>query len=110
MAYSIENNRIVLTRGDSLRCDVKLYNKDGTEYIPNDKDSIRFAMKKSFYDQEPLLFINIPIDTMILKINAEDTKPFDFGRYYYDMQITKSNGDVDTFITKGIFLLTEEVD
>ena len=66
-------------------------------------------MKKDYYDKEPLLLINIPIDTMILVITPEDTKSLEFGKYVYDVELTKANGDVDTFITKARIDLTEEV-
>ena len=66
-------------------------------------------MKKDYDDEEPLLLINIPIDTMILVITPEDTKSLEFGKYVYDVELTKVNGDVDTFITKARIDLTEEV-
>ena len=46
---------------------------------------------------------------MILVIEPEDTKPFAFGKYVYDIELTKVTGEVDTFITKATLKLTEEV-
>lgn len=60
--------------------------------------------------QVPLLVKDIPIDTMRLTLNPEDTKDFDFGKYVYDIQLTKEDGTVDTFITKTTIKITEEVD
>ena len=40
----------------------------------------------------------------------EDTKNLDFGTYVYDLQITFADGTVDTFISKSILKLEEEVD
>lgn len=53
---------------------------------------------------------DIPIDTMKLVLDPADTKNLSFGKYVYDVQLTKSTGEVDTFITKGMLKLTEEVD
>lgn len=46
---------------------------------------------------------------MKLILDPADTKPLSFGKYVYDIQLTKSTGEVDTFITKGTMKLTEEV-
>ena len=53
---------------------------------------------------------DIPIDTMKLILDSADTKMLPFGKYVYDIQLTKATGEVDTFITKGTMKLTEEVD
>lgn len=78
-------------------------------YIPMNGDRIRFAMKNDYNDETPLLIKEIPIDTMILTLNPEDTKHLPFGKYVYDIELTKATGEVDTFITKAILKLTEEV-
>lgn len=110
MSYSIKDNLITLTRGDTLIAHIEITNPDGSPYTPVEGDSVRFAMKSKVTDTEPLLLIDIPIDTMDLKINPEDTKSLPFGKYIYDLQLTKANGDVDTFITMSSLRLTEEVD
>ena len=111
-----KTNKIRMTRGDTLLAAVGM-KKDGEEYIPVVGDSVRFAMKrpkmtpggKEFADTEPLILKSIPIATMILELEPEDTKPFPFGEYVYDIEITFANGRVDTFITEAPFILTPEV-
>lgn len=103
------NNKITLTRGDSFWAKVTVYDAEGKEYTPQDGDVIRFAMKKHYSDKKTLLLVEIPNDTLLLKIAPEDTKLFDFGLYVYDIQITFADGTVDTFI-KGKIDLTEEVE
>lgn len=112
MSFSVNDrtNRISLTRGDTFKAKVSITDSKGAAYVPNEGDKIRFAMKKDYDDKEPLLLINIPIDTMILVITPEDTKSLEFGKYVYDVELTKANGDVDTFITKARIDLTEEVE
>lgn len=66
-------------------------------------------MKTDYEDGAPLLIKEIPVDTMILVIEPEDTKSLAFGKYVYDIELTKVTGEVDTFITKATLKLTEEV-
>lgn len=110
MSYSITGTTITLTRGDTFEALVSATKKDGTPYIPGEGDSIRFAMKENYYDARPLLVKEIPIDTMMLILEPEDTSGLNFGKYVYDIQLTKANGKVDTFITKATLKLSEEVD
>lgn len=105
-----DDNTIIMTRGDTLRASVTPVNKDGTPYEPQEGDSIRFAMKKNYTDLRTVLVKSIPTDTMMLTIDASETKGLEFGDYVYDVQLTKANGDVDTFIAKARLRLTEEVE
>lgn len=118
MSSIIKGTSITLTRGDTLRVKIGIFSKeDGTEYIPTSGDSIRFAVKHPVFnskkteykDTQPLIIKNIPYDTMVLELQPNDTKPLGFGEYVYDIQITYSDGRVDTFITQAILKLTPEV-
>lgn len=109
MSCTINNNEISLTRGDSLVAKITLM--DGCdEYVPQEGDVIRFAMKKNYGKNNVLIRKEIPIDTQVLEILPEDTKHLSFGNYVYDIEITFANGRVDTFIPNGVFKITEEVD
>ena len=110
MSYSVQGTTITLTRGDTFMALVSITQSDGSQYLPVEGDFIRFAMKKSYEDNEPLLVKDIPINTMKLILEPGDTKALDFGKYVYDIQLTKVTGEVDTFITKGSMKITEEVD
>lgn len=110
MSYSITGTTITLTRGDTFEALVSATKKDGTPYIPVEGDVIRFAMKENYDDARPLLVKEIPIDTLTLTLHPEDTKDLSFGKYVYDIQLTKADGTVDTFITKATIKITEEVD
>ncbi len=110
MSFKVKKNTIYLTRGDTFKAHLTINNADGTEYIPVEGDTIRFALKKQVEDENYLIMKDIPTDTLTLTLNPADTKSLDFGDYVYDVQLTKANGDVDTFITVAKFVLTEEVE
>lgn len=104
MSYNVNGTTISLTRGDSFEATVSI-----TDYTPTTNDTIRFAMKHDYADSNPVIVKDIPISTMTLKLDPADTKSLPFGRYVYDIQLTKGDGEVDTFITKASLQLTEEV-
>lgn len=108
MSVVIKGNKITLTRGDTLKVLVGITN-GGEPYVPEQGDFVRFALKKFVTDDEPILIKSIPIDTMILELIPADTKNLEFGRYVYDIELTTSEGDVDTFIGPETFDITEEV-
>ena len=116
MSSSISGTTIKMTRGDTLNVKVTI-NKDGEEYVPEEGDVIRFALKSNtlksdnsgYKDEEPLILREIPTDTMLLKLDPADTKELPFGTYVYDIEITFADGAVETFITKASFKITEEV-
>lgn len=110
MSFRVRKNTIYLTRGDTFRAVLTITYPDGSIYTPKEGDSIRFAMKADVDSEELLIFRDIPIDTMMLTIYPGDTKNLDFGSYVYDIQLTKANGDVDTFITASKFKITAEVE
>lgn len=110
MSFKVKRNTIYLTRGDTFKAHLTINNPDGTEYTPVEGDTIRFALKENIEDVECLIIRDIPIDTMLLILYPEDTKGLAFGSYIYDVQLTKANGDVDTFITASKLKITAEVD
>ncbi len=117
MAYSINGTTIKLTRGDSFSAEVGIYNADGSAYEPASTDAIRFALKspemtpgnKDYTQETPIIEKVIPYDTLLLELEPEDTTGLDFGQYVYDIELTKADGTVDTFITAAPFVLTPEV-
>ncbi len=112
MSSRVDGKTIYLTRGDTFRRCVEAFlpESETEKYTPTAGDSVRFAMKRTYEDVNPLLVKEIPIDTMVLTLDPEDTKRLPFGKYFFDIEITYANGQVDTFIPKGRIYLTEEVD
>ena len=108
MSAFINGNNISLTRGDTLYLTV-LMTRNEEPYTPIPGEKVRFAMKKKIGDEEPIILKDIPIESMILKLEPEDTKPLSCGSYKYDIEYTSVDGDVDTFIGPANFNITEEV-
>ena len=105
--YKIDGTTISLTRGDSLY--VQLAIKQGTQtYTPAEGDVIKFTIRKT-YSTPILIQKTISHDTLVLHLLPSDTKELPYGRYVYDVELTTADGDVDTFIDRAAFVLTEEV-
>lgn len=117
MVKVVRDNGIEMTRGDTLLLRVKL-EVDGAPYTPMEGDRIRFAMKGAdmdfgrtrYLDDAPLVRREIPTDTMLLRLEPEDTAALPFGEYVYDVQLTRLDGFVRTFIARARLMLREEVD
>ena len=111
MGYALSGTKITMTRGDTLL--VTLVITDGNDaYTPAAGDVIRFAMSKKYKDKagyELLINKQIPTDTLLLELRPEETASLPYGTYNYDIQLTRSSGRVDTFISSQI-TLTEEVE
>lgn len=105
----IDGTQIEMTRGDSLLVTVTVMDGD-QEYTPMESDVIRFAMSKKYKSKPGYeLYVTkvIPTDTMILELLPEDTSDIPYGTYNYDIQITRMDGRVDTFLSSTITLTGE---
>lgn len=108
---NVVGTTIYLTRGDTFRTRVGMKQRGSDEeYEPVTGDVIRFKVKRNYSDAQPIISKVISNDTQILTLAPSDTKPLDFGNYVYDIELTKANGDVDTFIAGASLVITKEVD
>ena len=110
MSWSIDGTNITLTRGDYMPLKINIQ-KDGEPYVPEEGSIVRFAMKAKYTDpdQKVVLVKNIPITTMILEINPEDTKSLPMKKtYVYDIELTDPLGHKYTFLF-GTLTIGEEV-
>lgn len=114
------NNNITLTRGDTLTLKVGLFREvepvpPATEptvepYVPDQSDVIRFAVSKCYKGEigyELKISKEIPHDTLTFTCSSSETT-IDYSVYNYDVEITHSDGCVDTFIS-GKLTITGEV-
>ena len=109
MASYIDGSEITLTRGDTFKTVITINNHDGEVYQPQEGDVVRFAMKKKYKDEKPLLVKILDNEDLLLELTPEDTKSFNYGDYVYDIEITLSNGEVYTVVDRATLILTEEV-
>lgn len=102
------NNNITLTRGDTLTLTVEL-TKDGEAYTPEEGDVIRFALAKGYetdFGYELLITEVIPNDTLTFTLSSTQTQ-LAYRAYNYDIQVTHSDGCVDTFISAKLTITGE---
>ena len=108
----IKGSTISLTRGDTLDAALEILYGDGSPYKVQEGDVIRFALKRRYSDRDSVILKEIPADTLLLRLESSETKALraDWAPYAYDIQLTASDGSVDTFIDRGKFIVTDEVE
>lgn len=106
----VNGTTISMTRGDTFKAIIRILDEHENEYTPDSTDRIIFTAKKSYDDSNVVLEKEIPVDSMLLHIRPEDTKPLNQpARFVYDIQLLKEDGSVYTFIAKAELRITEEV-
>ena len=100
-----DDNRVVLTRGDSCAFDVEIKSDSGGTYTPVEGDVIAFTLKKDSKSSEVLIK---KYGTTIV-FNPQDTNKFKYGNYLYDVTLTTAGGAVYTIIPPTEFVLSDEI-
>ena len=109
-----ENNDLWITRGDDGFLDIDFRQRDYPYdiYDLEEGDQVMLTVRKSkeqnIDDDNPIL-IQIPLTDNHFHISSSDTEDLDFGNYIYDIQITFSNGIINTVIGPNIFRVLPEV-
>jgi hypothetical protein len=96
-----------MTRGDTLVAEVGIVNPDGTPYVMQEGDSVRF--KCTDVPGGAVLILK-DVTSGTLRIEHEDTASLPFGTYFFDIEMAFANGTVDTFITEGTLTVDYEAD
>lgn len=104
-----DDKSIEITRGDTAYVAVSI-----TNYTFKVGDIIKMGVKKSANDDmyifEKQITIDKEKDKAFIKIEPEDTKNAEFGKYVYDVQLTQNTtGDISTFIPINKFIIGKEV-
>ena len=60
-----------MTRGDTVRADIQIKNRDRTDDAPSENDVIKFSVKKDYTDTEELITKYVQPDEMLLEIAPE---------------------------------------
>lgn len=107
------NNNISMTRGDTPSFKINLTTKDEqgqtVPYTVKEDDVVMFAVKET-NSNEILISIEVPHDTMLLKIPQNKTKYLGLGKYVYEISLNNDGDDFhDTFIANKTLELTNEV-
>lgn len=113
MLYLEVDGTIKLTRGDTARFTVPIDIEDERgnvigEYVMNSEDVLVFGVKKNVKDEE-YCFRKEFVGTNDIHIEPSDTKDLAFGKYKYDIQLNKYNGDIFTITDTCVFEVLTEV-
>lgn len=103
--FLVENNNITITKGDSGSLLIKLFNPDGSEYIPNEGDEVIFSVKKRKESHFDIVLTKKGCD---ISFNKEDTEKIPSGKYVYDVVIVRTSGERYTAI-EGNFEIRKAV-
>lgn len=102
-------NDIAMTRGDTVRLRLEVTDSAGAEYAPGAGDRLRFTVKREMSDAQPAIAKILTGAERVVTLLPEDTAGLEFGRYYYDVELTLAGGAVHTVIPPHLFDLLGEV-
>lgn len=104
----ITGNNIRLTRGDTAYLTVPITMDNGEEYAIQNGDTLVMSVKRTVDDSEYCFQKFVQNDNTI-HIDPVDTDVLPFGKYKYDIQLNKADGDVFTLIDVATFEILPEV-
>lgn len=93
--FLVQNNNIIITKGDSGKVNLRFTNKDGSEYAPIESDEIVFSVKKK---KDSFAEIVLEKCGCELVFDAQETEKIPSGEFFYDVHIKKSTGERYTAI------------
>ena len=109
MLYVLSDGTIQLTRGDTARLSVSITNDLTKEsYKVEETDTLILTVKRSVKD-DCALFQKRARGSTSFHIEPADTSGIPFGKYKYDVQLNKDNGDVYTIVKPSCFEIMPEV-
>lgn len=105
--FTIDENVIKLTRGDTAYINIKVINSygDNVEFV--DGDVLTLTIRRS--TRSPNIVLQKKFVASKLIIEPSDTQNLQFGQYVYDVELRRADGYVDTIIPPHSFTLMEEV-
>lgn len=109
MLYVLSDGTVQLTRGDTARLSVNITNETSQkEYVMDETDTLIFTVKRTVKDADAMLQKKV-VGSPCFHIEPSDTSSIPFGKYKYDVQLNKENGDVYTVIEPTTFEILPEV-
>ena len=109
MLYIQHGGKIRLTRGDTAMLKVSITNDiTGNEYTVAEDDTMVLTIKKDISDTDVTVQKTL-VGESTFHIEPNDTRSLEFGKYIYDVQLNKANGEVYTIIEPITFEILQEV-
>ncbi len=93
--FCVQNNDIIITKGDSGRVNLRFKNKDGSEYAPKEADEIVFSVKNKWRSFSDIVLEKTGEE---IAFDAKETEVLPAGEYLYDVVINKKTGERYTAI------------
>jgi hypothetical protein len=104
----INNDNVMLTRGDNADIVVTIYDMSGNVYTLQPGDVLVFTIKKNCITEDIIIQKDISSDS-IIHMTPEDTNELAYGSYWFDVQLTMNGGEVYTVIEPHKFNVAKEV-
>ena len=106
MLFIDTDDNILLTRGDTATLNISITDAEGSPYVMQEGDTLKFSIKRIYEQPEVLLekTVTEPVVTLV----SEDTDSLSFGVYHYDIVFINA-AKVDTIIADKTFTLGYEV-
>ena len=109
---TITGTNISMIRGDSESLTIRLYDESGDQVDFEFGDTVYFTVRNALGDSETIMqkvIIGFLDGEAIIEIEPSDTSDLYFKTYVYDIQWTKSDGQVKTIVPASDFKILAEV-
>lgn len=115
----ISNNKIYARRGDSHVLRVRWQDQNGEPILLGENDKVCLTVKENMYATEYKIrkigeISNAEIGLVDFIFTPADTKDLDYFEYVYDIQVTRSTGQIKTIVPNSdekelpLFIITGE--
>lgn len=95
-----------IIKGEAASIPILLTYRDGSDYSYVSGDLIRFIVTRGYSHTSPVMTKTISGD-MKLNVTKQESATLAAGSYIYGLQVTHSDGNVDTVITDGKLTVLE---
>lgn len=109
--YTVTNDTITLTRGDSVPINFELLDSEGAKVNLAETDKLLFTVRK-YRKKDPndvVYTFQKEIVNGSFKIEPQDTYNLTYGKYVWDIEYVYSDGKDSLTVLNGELYLTDEV-
>ncbi len=104
----LNRNRIMLTKGDSAKLKLKLYDVQNKLLTLKEGDVAVLTIKQDI-DSSDIVLQLVVDESQQFTFAPADTAELECGQYCYDIQVTLADGSVYTVIPPSRFIITKGV-